>query len=139
MIGLRLETVKVGPAVEVRDRLGGGLYVFLSADGMADTYGIEPDGIRVDFASHLVVAAHLGPCPTGGYSVRITRAVTGDAGVHITARVARPGPADPVTLAWTYPSHAVALERSALGQADGLEFSCQTDSGQTLRPVRVVH
>ncbi len=133
---IQYETVNLGPAAGMRGRLEAGLYVFWEVSELAREYGVDPRDVRLDFQSRVVLAVHLGNCPTGGYSVQVGRVTRDGNLVTVMARVARPGPRDMVTLAWTYPSHAVSLSRRDVGDRNHVSFRCLTHDGTTLGPVR---
>jgi len=69
-----------------------------------------------DFAKGSVVVAAGGECPSGGYSVEITRAVREDKEWIVEFIVRRPPPDTFVTMALTYPAVVAFFEGVELGQ-----------------------
>lgn len=65
----------------------------------------------VDFASHSLVAVHLGERRTGGYGVTITGLHQQGKALHVTAMESRPPEGAVVTQALTQPYHIVRIPR----------------------------
>ncbi len=133
---IEYQALNLDPAAEMKARLVAGLYVFWGTGELVREYGVDPRDVRLDLAQRVVLAVHLGRCPTGGYSVRVERVTRDGSLVTVITRVNRPGPQDMVTLAWTYPSHAVSLSRSDIGDPDNVSFRCLDQDGVVLGPVR---
>lgn len=77
-------------------------------------YGGTSARPRVDFRHEVVVAVHMGPCATGGFSVRIASTEARPGELVVLADYHRPGPLDLVTLVATNPRDMVVLPRAAL-------------------------
>lgn len=105
------------PAGHLRSPPGPACLVLGSWSDWESAYGRASARPRVDFRLEVVVAVHMGPCATGGFSVRIQSVEVRPGELVISADYRRPGPLDLVTLVATDPRDMVALPRAALAPA----------------------
>ncbi len=105
------------PTGHLRNPTGPACLVLGSWADWESAYGCASARPRVDFRREVVVAVHMGPCATGGFSVQIRSAETHPGELVISADYRRPGPLDLVTLVATDPRDMVALPRASLAAA----------------------
>lgn len=67
---------------------------------------------RIDWRRQVVLLAHRGECPTGGYGVRITGVREDGGRLRVEILLRDPGPGEFVTMVMTYPADAAVLPRS---------------------------
>ncbi len=73
---------------------------------------LEEATIEVNFDEQMVLAIFMGEKPSGGYGIEITHVIETDNAIEVTAIETVPGEEDMVTMALTYPSHVIVLEKS---------------------------
>ena len=73
--------------------------------------GISPalEPPKIDFSSEIVIAAFMGECPTGGYSIEIREIVEEQDKITVIVEKRYPRPGSVVTQALTKPYHIVKL------------------------------
>jgi hypothetical protein len=72
---------------------------------------LEEEMFEVDFDEKMVLAVFLGEKPSGGYNVEITEIIETDTTLEVMVNETIPGEDDMVTMALTYPSHVVMLDK----------------------------
>ncbi len=88
---------------------------------------------RVDYNRYVVLWAYLGEANTGGYGITVEGVkVVGDQAV-VRVRMSSPAPGDMVTMAFTYPTDMVRLDRQDLAGVTRFVFVNQ--AGQVLKEI----
>ena len=100
---------------------GPAYHVLTSEKDVGRIYGKLVTKPRVRFESSLLIAAHRGLCPTGGYGIVIESLRLAGHELLVNMRTIDPAPEDFVTLIPTYPSDSVALWRGSLGRPGAYE------------------
>jgi hypothetical protein len=79
--------------------------------GLAATHSRELAKLAADFDTQSIILVAIGEQPTGGYWAHITGVQTEAGNVYCQATVNRPGPAQAVTTALSYPYAAVVVPK----------------------------
>ncbi len=70
----------------------------------------------VSFARDVLIVAHRGVCPTGGYVIRVMSVESRGKALVVNLVTSDPGPGDYVSLAATCPNDCVAVSRASIGR-----------------------
>ena len=94
-------------------------WVFSNEQEFMEAYQLEGYVPRVDFDRYFLVAAHQGPCPTGGYSITIENVENRQGRLVVRVRLEEPSPTELVTLVGTHPQDMVLVPKRIAGTKDG--------------------
>ncbi len=93
--------------------------VFSNEQQFMRTYGLEGYTPRVDFDRYFLIAAHQGPCPTGGYGIAIEKVEKRCGDLVVQIRLREPKPDEAVTLIGTHPLDMVLVPKGLIGKQAG--------------------
>jgi|GEM_PF-2864444 len=107
---------------------------FLSQPPLQTFAPIAPPA--ADYAKHIGVWAYLGEANTGGYDIKIERIAKEGAAIRVQVRLISPEPDDMVTMAFSYPTDFVLVERSHL-ETGPHTFTFVDQNGNVLKTMEV--
>ena len=129
---MQFSRVELQPVAGFRDPNAPACFVLTRASDVGAAYGdcrFRPD---LDLKRCFLVAVHRGPCPTGGYAIRISGIEQHGDEVTVTIAQRDPRPGEPVTMMITHPRDCVAVERSELVFRGKLHFHFVDERGSKL-------
>ena len=106
-------------------------WVIDSPQQLERTFGARPLSPGIDFGRELLVVAHRGFCPTGGYGIRVTSVTVAGSEVRVAMQLQDPPPGAMVIMIITYPRAELVIARKAL-PAGPVEFAFFDHTGKEL-------